>query len=370
MAMTQKKTKEAPSKRPATSSRVKDRRGLNIHTVSQPTEAWHLARLNALREITEGLNKAIAASVKDPSNTTLEKLVNWAESESQQAWVSFLDASCENKFEHDCFLELGQPDFIELDDEDRGGVVTAMWKATGKQNDQWGIFEVLAERDRTNQPMLMATPFRAVQIDALPEGKVLLPLHDRQISATFMIHEALDTVFFNIKKHGEGLHADQLWQRMVRQAGWYSELVQKTVRALPADEYLSWTKEEVQELELKDAARWIAEKAATGRAQRVLALEAVTRYFAGLIARCEKDMSDVGEPEWLEAAVTELYDALTGAAKACDGYEKALLAWENISTVDKTVMRIFQPIPDDVPMLAILPAQTAAEPAQLRTSNH
>lgn len=339
------------------------RHGDGVMRLYDPSQVWCMARLGVMRDLRRQIEAVIAAGASQADEHRLIALSRKLEAGANDLWLEFVAACTGSQFEHNAMLDVGQPDFIEHDH--RTGIVKVMWKGRGNQREHWGILEIMAEKDGTGQPMLLATPFREVDLRVLPKGSQQVHITDRQIAATFTIHEILDTIVRNIKQFAPGMGADQLWQRMLAQAKFFREPLTGILDRLADDNYLEWKKPDLDKATLVDAIRVVAESGATTIAQRTIAMRIVTRYYTDLLNACERDNPQGGESEWVDKAFQELQTVCDKFATDCDGYERTLLAWAKISTQGKRVMRIFRPFPEGVPLLAVVPADASAAPTAL-----
>jgi hypothetical protein len=362
--------------------RAQDRRALGVRDVIYPAESWHVSRYEALRQVGAAL-KALTDPRKDADTLRreIQALLARVEATRQGAWEAYLLASEQNLFHRDQFASFGEPDYVEMDDDEKGGEIKAMWKMRRDTKEHWGIFEVYAAGDARDQPTLFSLPFRDVALDTLPKDCQKIHLTDKQIAAAFMLLDVLETALRDMRQFARDATVEQTWQRMIKQSQFYRGAVEMALQTLPGDYYSHWrsspgssemsSSQDRQDkpraqISMDEAPSAIAEVAATARAMRVVALDIVAAFYAKTITRCESQMTRAGESAWIDTVLRELTEQIARYRRICDGYEKAMLAWAKVTLPPgMAVMRITQPVPDGVPLLALIPENPQADPISL-----
>lgn len=371
-----------PAHKELVAARADDRRALGVRDVIYPAESWHIARYEAMRQVGSQL-KALTDPRKDADTLRreIQALLARVDATRQGAWEAYLLASEQNLFHRDQFASFGEPDYVEMDDDEKGGEIKAMWKMRRDTKDHWGIFEVFADGDARGQPILFSLPFRDVALDTLPKDCQTIHLTDKQIAAAFMLLDVLETVLRDMRQFVRDATVEQTWQRMIKQSQFYRRAVEGALKTLPGDYYSHWrpspgptdlsSSPDKQatpraQISMDEAPSAIAEVAATARAMRVVALGIVATFYATTITRCESQMTRAGESAWIDTVLRELTEQIARYRRICDGYEKAMLAWAKVTLPPgMAVMRITQPVPDGVPLLALIPENPQTDPISL-----
>ncbi|MHB8447611.1 MAG: hypothetical protein ACYC9P_06765 [Rudaea sp.] len=371
-------TKKAPAKsaRPRAEEiaapRVPDRRALDIRQAIYPAECWHLCRIETLREIGRELDKLLASKTGDDVRGGAEELRRKIDVTQEKAVGAYLKCADETAFVGGQLQGLGAPDFIELDDDEKGGEIKAMWKARRNGKNPWETCEVFIAGEAHEAPLLFNPPFRKVYLDELPDNCIRINLTDKQISAAFMVLEFLQTILQDMTKSAQGATVSQAWQRFVKQIRFYRNGVKQSLAACPKDLFTRWRADAPQDIGsgigIREAPEVIAEVAAVGFTQRIATADVVSRVFDTLIDHCENKLAAKGESVWIDIVLEELNDQIQHYIKVCDGYEKVMLAWKGLKKeAGMTIMRISQPAPEGVPLLAVIMESKQSAPVPLRS---
>jgi len=356
------------------------RDGAHAIIVTGTAQAWHLARLDMARDVIDEL--AAAISTTEPDNDThrrVRRVIESLNDRTLQEWQAFVDVATSTEMDRDAMLKVGVPEKIDLNDIEQ--VVNLMWQGSlDVRQENWGVFEVHAEKDRTGQSFNLTTPFREVRISSLPEGTRLIRINDKRHAATAALAEILSMIRRDLRGFSQGFNSTQVWQRMAFQAAFYHKAVRAAAKTLPADEFLSWEaslparhvamhqkdKKTGLDAEILDGPRLIVELAGTARAQQILALFIVARFYTDLVNECEREMFEQREPAWVERTVIALTEAGEIMDRAIAGYNTALMAFYRLPSDQYHAMTILKPVPRDVPILAVIPQGTGATPVELR----
>jgi hypothetical protein len=239
----------------------------NHEPVIAPGEAWHLGRMDALLTAARLVGKQ--ARLKHKSLLEMARVVD-------SELTTIANQHLASYYQSAGQLNLQEEPITVVFDSQMG--VPVLCRSTSMQGG-WGIVD-LAD-DAGGDAMMLATPFRATNLDALPSGTQIIKIRSPAHSALAAVLEVLTCmrrdldVAAHVESEAEGM------RRAARLRMVYTTAASFALRGLDDDDFTEWraTVPVVDDIALAPQA--IADTTIKARAQAALALQLCALWLDG-----------------------------------------------------------------------------------------
>ena len=317
-------------------------------------EAWHLAAVQTLSEVIDGLGAIVSEPSKDPK-VLVELEIGALQQRLVNSWRAFCDAALLRTDRDMSFLfkEPALPVRIRLDAERKAIDIT--W-ATPEPQD--GAPFLLPGRHALGTTTFAepSNPFQPVRLTKLPEDTVLLDITDALHAATAAVVEVLRTVCRDLSHHVATLPADVGYQQMSFFVAFYQRTVRLLEQGLGDDEFRLWDRNVVEAASFLDIPKAIVASSTSSNAIRVLAVSLVADLYERAMKNAEMEHGQDYDV-LVELVSKRLNQAHTQLSSILDGHNHILLATHGAADVKATLVVIMRTVPVRLPQLALIPSQ-------------
>ncbi|MCD9046724.1 hypothetical protein [Luteimonas sp. MHLX1A] len=295
--------------------------------VITPGEAWHLGRMEAVKELRLRLPR-----IDTHATEVLESIEDAAVIGYGKSAKHYPPQTLPPDFVFDSYLDM--PVVVRPHEPVPG----------------WGKIEF--DPGQSGKPISLITPYRFVDVDSLPEGTRLVAITDPRHAALASVVDVLtcfrSALSFARVATGPDEASARIWDIVLvqLQAGRYA------TASLPPDEFHGWSNTRVQPGDPFGIPKLVADSAATARAQQALALEACAMWLdaANTVAGQRDDHFDTLQ--------REVEDAWTVMSKLLESSNRMVVGedWEHVDA-----MPVMRHARGRIPLLAIVPKDKSAE---------
>lgn len=307
--------------------------------VLTPGESWHLGRMDALqaaarivRKYTRRSNVSVAdvarAVDRDLVELTDESLLGYYESAGQVCTTA-------------------DPPTVVFDPE--VGVPLLLRPPTLEGG--WGIIDLADHAG--GEPMILATPFRATDLKALPKDSRLIKIRDPGHSALAAVIEVLDCMRRDLGAAAVATSEDAAINRVARLLLVYSSAASFAVNALDEDDFADWTSSIPDVSDITKAPAAISAVALKARAQAAVSLQLCALWLATL----SDEAADAPAGKRIDHVASALDDALMKLRPLLDSMNR-FLAGHDLTDVD--FMVISRHAMGSLPVLAVIPKSASS----------
>lgn len=323
----------------------------NLQAVIAPADVWHLAQGAAFKRAAElvlnAKNDDAAGSLNDFSTKVLEALSGLANG-SFDTYLRSSDRPI-----------AGDRRALSVQFDDARNVPMVEWPGSAASN-SWGMVDIDGVG---NEPgMVLASPFREMCVDRLPAGSRLVKLTDPHHAATAALVDVLQCAQRDADSAFLIPDSRAAWRRLNMIISIYRNGARAGLEVLGDDDFVNWKADMPMRFEISAAAGLICRIAATSRAQCSVAIHLMATWLQALADATEP----MAMPDRQRMFVKRLKDASEGVEKALEGMNLALARAHSDGSENYTCMVIMRPVPQSIPVLAIVPAQPEEKVAPFR----
>lgn len=320
-----------------------DEKGAAIpQPVISPADAWHLSQGQAFERATRLVRDAGSIAGNMRLDEFTEEVAKTLAAEADKAWRSYLVRS-----NHAMPIDEGSPDLHVEFDKARDVPVVYLQEDEGAC-DGWGIVD-LETRDQGEAGLMLATPFRQVDLSRLPSRTHVVKLEDAKHAATAAIAEVLAAACRDIKTAFIAKDAAQAWRRLQQVLQTYRLAAKVALEKLGEDDFHHWSRLIPSKIEIGSGAGLICQLATTSRGQLALATHLVASWIQTMADRLEREHGPAAA-ELLVEQVSSAHGRFSGASEAMN---TVLAVQHGHAPSTFTAMVIFRPVPGSIPVLAI-----------------
>lgn len=320
-----------------------------------PSEAWHIARGQAY----EQASAIVAEAASERPGTELERILmgicEQFNDASADAWAQYLSYG-------DRPVNFVSRDDVTIDFDEARDLPMMHWHTTQLQDASWGMVDFPAPDDAgdPSQGMVMATPFRVIDLNRLPKGHMLVRLQDPHHAATAALVEVLQCSRRDAASAFMGCDEVQSWRRMNGVINIYRQAAATSLSMLNDDDYVGWRPSQPEGFNIGSAASIIVRVASTARAQCAIATHLVSAWLQSLADHFSGIEGD-GRVQFLK----ELESATGSLEATLSGMNDALARDYWADDQPRSCMVVFRTPQSDVPALAIIPSEEKPQVAKL-----
>lgn len=334
-----------------------------VTSVFNADQAWHLAWLAATRQAIARfpeLSPDEAGMIKASAVATyLADLRRCAE----DAWREYVKLVALSSADCDAYFALGEPTHITLNQEE--GAPVAHWNSNNPA--LAGAFgELLVPGDATTgvPAYNVSDPFKPVDLAALPEGTLKLPLTDSRHTATAAVHELVTFLERDLGRISSCNTQEQAWRAMLQHSRFLKAGARVALSHLQHDHYRDWNPHLPVLHAIQAAPRMVDRHAATTTAQQRIALHYVADAFSAMLAKCEDRHPD-DAPQRVEMVLHQVGAARALLQQMVDGLNATVVASAGHDAQAHVAMVVFRPIGHTHPVFVAIPRASVAPPAHL-----
>lgn len=311
----------------------------NPQPVVSSSEAWHLAQLSAFESAAELVRKTNADLQAASLDEFCRLVVTALQDNASESWRTYLRHSNRTLAGSD------RTKVIVTFSEDHAIPVVEWPESTP------GARGMIDLPGGEGADMVLATPFRQVEISTLPPTRLCALLRDPRHAATAALVEVLQCAQRDAQSAFVAPSVRAGWRRLNNVIAVYRQAAKVSLEVLSDDDFIGWKARIPKEIEIYSAASLICEVAATARAQLAMAMYLMASWVQSLV----DGMPANGSASAQEAFLARVSAAAMGLEKVLEGMNDSLAktTWPN--HVPGNHMIVFRPIPESLPMLVILP---------------
>lgn len=292
-----------------------------------PGEAWHLGRMDAVKEM-----KLRLPRIDTQSEEVLSSIVESASAGYGKSARQYPPQHAPPEVMFDSYLDM--PVVLRLQELTPG----------------WGKIEF--DPGKSGKPISLATPFRYVDVDSLPAGTRLIPMQDPRHATLAAVVDVLDS-FRNALANarvatGPKEAAGRIWDIILVQL----QAARYATMSLSVDEYRNWSHETWGPCDVLSIPKMIGDAASTARAQQALALQACAAWMDATNDVCSQDA------EHFDALQSKVDDAIIALGTLLESSNRIAVGeeWEQ-----NDVMTVMRHGKGQIPLLAVIPKDKSAE---------
>lgn len=238
---------------------MKDKhKGLHEPVIT-PGESWHLGRMDALQAAAR-----IVRKYAKRNGVTLGDVAYAVERDLGE----MTDKSLMSYYQAAGQTGMGTEPPTVIFDRDAGVPLLCRPRAT---EGGWGIVDMAD--DRGGEPMVLATPFRAVDLKTLPLGTQTITIRDPAHSALAVVMEVLECMRRDLDAAAVASSEDDAMHRISRLLVVYASAAAFAINALDEDDFVEWRTIIPDIVDITKAPAAIVATATKARAQAAVGLQ-------------------------------------------------------------------------------------------------
>lgn len=236
--------------------------------VITPGESWHLGRMDALQaaaKVVRKYAKRSGVSLGDVAHAVERDL------------VEMTDASLLNYYQ-----AAGQTGMVTEPPTvifDREAGVPLLCRPRAAQGG-WGIVDMAD--DRGGEPIVLATPFRAVDLNSFPMGTQVLTIRDPAHSALAVVMEVLECMRRDLDAAAVASSEEDAMHRIGRLLVVYASAASFALNALDEDDFVEWKSIIPEIIDITKAPAAIVNTATKARAQAAVGLQLCSLWLGSV----------------------------------------------------------------------------------------